>query len=279
MKISVVMIDGGFRENVYGAKYFSQQTLPDDEYEVIWVEYYDKPHPQLEKYPKVNVVCLGEEGEYHSSHCFNKGIELARGEVVVIPDADQIVDDKFLEEVWKCHDENEELVMYIYRYDEIQRGQLASFDISELESKCILKNSTNYGGCLTVRKKWLTSINGYEMHDIFSSGFHANGLDVYTRFKNYGLPVKWHPTLKLYHPWHEHTLSSSTAYDSQKRLIEWRSRNLNYLAFYGLSQDKNIDIPGEVNLIHEGMHASNKDTSFARKLGRKILGPLKRLVC
>ena len=34
MKFFVVMVYGGFRENTYGAEYFSRQDFPDSEFEV-----------------------------------------------------------------------------------------------------------------------------------------------------------------------------------------------------------------------------------------------------
>ena len=47
MKISVVMIDGNFRENLFGADYFTRQDFPEDQYEVLWVDYYEKANPLL----------------------------------------------------------------------------------------------------------------------------------------------------------------------------------------------------------------------------------------
>ena len=189
------MIDGQFREHTYGAEYFSKQDLPNEEYEVIWVEFYSKVPESVRAQKKVKVITLNnpEERMYHSSWCFNKGIAEAKGDLIVIPDADQIVEANFLSSLLKIHSPYDRLVVYPYRYDEVKQGDLKSLEIGELKQKCKLKNSLNYGGCLSVRKKWLLEINGYENHKIFESGFHANGLDVYTRFKNLGLAIMWAP--------------------------------------------------------------------------------------
>lgn len=254
MKISVIMIDGGFRENIYSAEYFAKQDFQDNEYEVIWVEYFDKPHEKLKEIPKVKVITLEKKDEYHSSYCFNAGIQAASGEVIVLPDADQIVKPNFLSKVWEEHQSCDELVSYMYRYDEMEKGSLKDHSWEELDKKCVLKNTSNYGGCLTVRKKWLIAINGYEMHPIFKSGFHANGLDIYTRFKNLGLAIKWNRELKLYHPWHPSTLAAAPQYEKQKRFIQWRDRNLQYMAINGIDSrinyempDENFDIPSVVS--------------------------------
>lgn len=240
------MIDGGFRENIFGAKYFSEQTMPADEYEIIWVDYYDRPHKDLNKYSNIKVVTLNKTGEYHSSCCFNKGIELAHGTVLVIPDADQIVSENFLCNIWDIHKKYDMLVYYVHRYDEIGKGRLNSLRLNELDKKCILKNPKNYGACLTVRKKWILKINGYEMHPIFSGWFHANGLDIYTRFVNFGLAVQWDMKLKLYHPWHPSTLVPAKEYKVQKEIIEWRKSNLQYMAFQGIDNKLNIDFPKDL---------------------------------
>ena len=247
MKISVVMIDGGFRENTHGAKFFSEQDF--DSYEVIWVDYYDKVPPEVCENPNVRVIRLNRTGEYHSSYCFNEGIRQSRGELIVIPDADQVVEPDFLQGVWESHEANPRLVLYCYRYDEMKRGELTSLEFAELHEKCELKNPANYGGCLTVRKHWLEVINGYEQHGIFETGNHANGLDVYTRLKNLGLDIAWHPELKLFHPWHPFTLSQTTELKSQQRLIQWRARQLQSGAFDGLDRARNEAIPEPAAVI------------------------------
>jgi hypothetical protein len=85
----------------------------------------------------------------------------------------------------------------------------------------------------------MMEINGYEQHRIMESGFHANGADVYTRFKNLGLAVMWANDLRLYHPWHANTLVNADEYKIQNELIQWRFRNLEYLAINGISPGKN----------------------------------------
>jgi len=87
------MIDGQFREKTYGAEYFSRQDFPENEFEVIWVEFYTKVPEHVRAQKNVKVVTLNNPDDkmYHSSYCFNRGIVEAKGELIVIPDADQIV--------------------------------------------------------------------------------------------------------------------------------------------------------------------------------------------
>jgi hypothetical protein len=240
------MVDGGFRERVFGAEFFSLQDFPDDDYEILWVDFYGSPHRDLEAFPKVRVITLARTGEYHSSFCFNRGIAESRGEVIVIPDADQIVKPDFLSRVWDLHRRYDRLAVYGYRYDEPEEGALRSLTFEDLERTCIMKNSTNFGACLTVRRQWLLEINGYEQHKIFSSGFHANGKDIAGRFKNLGLAIQWEQGLKLYHPYHAMTLTHSMVYEPQLKVIEWRRRRLQWLAYEGIDQSLNRELEQEL---------------------------------
>jgi hypothetical protein len=246
MKISVIMVDGGFRERIFGAEYFSNQDFAEGEYEMIWVDYYDRLHPGLAALPKVRTITLDRSGEYHSSYCFNYGIAESRGEVIVIPDADQIVQSDFLSRVWELHRRYDRLAVYGYRYDEPEAGALRTLAFKDLERTCVMKMPTNFGACLTVRRQWLLEINGYEQHEIFASGFHANGKDIAIRFKNLGLAIQWEPGLRLYHPFHPMTATHSAAYEQQLKVIEWRRRTLQYTAFSGIDEQRNVPPPADL---------------------------------
>ena len=246
MKLSVIMIDGGFRENTFGAKYFTEQDFLETEFEVIWVDYFNKINPDVDKLSGVKSISLNKRGTYHSSYCFNEGIRAASGELLVITDADQIVRPNFLSTIWEVHQQCQQMAVYCYRYDELKKGTLSSLGWDELDNKCVLKNTSNYGGCLTVRKKWLLEVNGYEQHQVFATGFHANGLDMYTRLKNLGLAISWNRDLKLYHPWHPNTLLPDAAYDGQFRLIEWRKQHLRSMCFEGVDPTLNTTPPAHL---------------------------------
>ena len=274
------MIDGQFREHTYGAEYFSRQDFPESEFEVIWVEFYSKVPDAVRAQKNVKVITLNNADDkmYHSSYCFNAGIAAATGEVIVIPDADQIVKPDFLSKLYAIHSAYEKLVVYVYRYDEVEKGQLQSLDFSELEKKCILKNPMNYGGCLSVRKKWLLEINGYEQHKIMESGFHANGMDLYTRFKNYGMAIMWANEIKLFHPWHDNTLAPADQYYIQKDLIDWKFKNREYLAIDGIDKSKNSKAFDETAFMHQFQEKQKKSNAVAKPIPVAKPGLIKRIL-
>jgi hypothetical protein len=241
MKISVIMVDGGFRERISAAASFSRQDFPAAQYEIIWVEYFARAHGELQGLPRVRVITLNRDGPYHSSYCFNAGIRAAAGELLVIADGDVMVEEDFLSAVVEEHGRHDGLAMYFYRFcqeESLFKKEDVSLDYVRKTSRLLLADVENYGGCLTIRKKWLLAVNGYEQHRAFASGHHANGKDVYTRLKNLGLCVKWQPGKFLYHPWHPGTHGrgrDERRSKWQQEIIKYRGVNLMTTAFAGLA--------------------------------------------
>lgn len=263
LKISVIMVDGSFRERFNSIDSFSNQTLDPSLYEIIWVEYFSDIAEELRDkegaYKNFRTILLGKEAPYHSSFCFNRGILEARGELLVIVDADVVVEEDFLEILYLEHSKNKELVSYIYRVNEPKEAHCeACPGLSHLKEVGRIDNPLNFGGCLCVFKTHLLSIGGYDEHMVFHSGFHMNGKDVYTRLKNLGLPIRWHYRLRLYHAWHRHTTVNHLAYEFQKVLIEYRLQNL--------YKKPAIDIKGNVEEIPMEVLTSWKEILSSKDL-------------
>ncbi len=221
------------------------------------MEYYGDLKEELRekerKYAHLRVIALGRNGEYHSSYCFNRGILESRGELLVIADGDVVVESECLLRIWEEHQGCEKLVMYIHRYNEPKHAQRAEVSLEHLRAVCRRTNPWNYGGCLTVRKHWLMQINGYEQHEVFGTGFHANGYDIASRLRNLGMHIMWHPSLKLYHPYHGYSFHPSWTYKVQGVVIEHRQRSLSYLPFSGIRNERNVEMPVAVRSEVEGL--------------------------
>lgn len=258
-KISVVMVDGSFRERFESIDYFGRQHLPRADYELIWVEYYDRSPAdlteRLRRYPNFRHITLGRTGEYHSSYCFNHGILEARGEIICIPDADVIVEPNFLQTVWRDHAANDQLVEYFHRHNEPESEHREPIELDHLKRVCRITNPANHGACVTVRKKWLLEINGYDQHPLFATGFHANDKDVYARLNNLGLLVRWHPTTKLYHAWHPNTGVADARYRPQHDAIHWRGQSQTTLPFDGIDSARNVPVPPQIQASYEWLKA------------------------
>ena len=87
---------------------------------------------------------------------------------------------------------------------------------------------------VSVRRRWLERVNGYEEDPLFA-GLSANARDLFTRLTNLGLHIRWHPAVRVYHPWHPGTLDPDPRYARQHRVIRARARSLETLPVKGLN--------------------------------------------
>ncbi|MFX0196935.1 MAG: glycosyltransferase family 2 protein [Candidatus Hodarchaeota archaeon] len=235
LKISVITWDASFRESFHTVDFFGNQSFPPGEYEFIWVEYYSDVNPRLREkislLENARMICLRGEGEWHLGKCLNEGIRQSRGKVLVICDGDITVEPDFLDTVWGIHKKMNSLVLYFRRWDEPKSAHEPSITLYHLQEVCRLWNSTNYGGCLTTRRKCIDYVGGYEEHLIFG-GAGAISKELYTRLKNVGFPIMWHPSKKIYHPWHTNTLKGehNLKLDQQLWVIQCRDLSVDHVA-------------------------------------------------
>ena len=196
--LSVIMVDGSFREAFHAVDFFARQTF--DNFELIWVEYYDDVNPVLDTSSPAGVtsgpspfIVPASITRHLASTLVSERVQArsywwSRTETWPWRATSS-------SRVWEEHAENEKLVMYVHRRNEPREQHVAEVTLEHLRLVARVTNPENYGACLTVRKKWLLAINGYEQHWVFGHGAHANGRDVYTRLKNLGLHIQWHPEL------------------------------------------------------------------------------------
>ncbi len=284
--VSVICWDASFREHLDALSCALDQTLPRDKCELIFVEYYEEIPPAVralaDAHENVRFVALGNphpgrDNEHSLAACVNEGIRLARGDLIVVADADVLFERDFLEGVVREHEQVEQLVLYFYRVDEPQADRPVERTIEQIKSVGSIEFPENCGGCLTVRKKWLEAVNGYD-EDPLWNGYTSSGKDLVTRLKALGLAVKWHPAKFLYHGYH----SGCHAPDSdsmgrirmQKAVIEGRARALETLPVEGLK-------PGLVpkwRYEPPPRHAKGRQPSGGRRPAREAARRLVRAV-
>lgn len=233
-KISVVTWNGGFRESFHTVDFFSNQTFPKSEYDFTWIEYSsDVPlelKDKLHSMPNGTVHALNRDQKWHAGQCMNAGVQNSKGELLVIADGDIAVEPDFLEQVWAIHQEYKSLALYFRRWDEpeeVHSPGNSQSSIEHLKQNCRLDNPTNYGGCITIRREIFESVGGYEEHAVIG-GPGAVSKELYTRLNNSGCPIMWHPTKKIFHPWHPGTLPSTNTpkQQMQAHIIKQRALKL-----------------------------------------------------
>jgi hypothetical protein len=241
------MVDGGFRESFLPLESWRSQRLARDQYEIVWVEYTDRVASPVAAMDDVRSFALGLHDEPQVlARAYNEGIRRARGEVVVLPDADVVCEADLLETVLAEIRGDPEMVLYVLRLDQPRQHARRDGDIEHLRATCSIRHTFNYGGCTAVARKWLVRMNGYEQLPFFA-GYPYNGGDNYVRFKNMGLKIRWHPTQRVYHPWHPTPPPDKLATASQMdRFIAHRAATWDWLAYDGLDASRNRPCDPEV---------------------------------
>jgi radical SAM superfamily enzyme YgiQ (UPF0313 family)/tetratricopeptide (TPR) repeat protein len=231
-QVSVVLLDWSCRESFHALRYLNNQTVPREQYEIVWIEYYGRRSPEIENGLKENEalgqppivdqwIVMGMPGDvyYHKHLMYNIGIFVSRGRIVVICDSDAIFQPTFIESIIAAFKKDPHIVLHL---DEVRNEdkRFHPFNYPSLEEVigkgCInwAKGKTtgllekkdplharNYGACMCALKEDLVSIGGADEH-IDYLGHICGPYELTFRLMNAGKKEVWHPKEFLYHTWH-----------------------------------------------------------------------------
>jgi len=231
-KLSIILLDWSCRESFHILDYLAHQSVPRDQYEVIWIEYYDRRAPQIEQSQKNCIalrrppvvdrwVVMGvpKTTYYHKHLMYNVGIVLSRGKILTFCDSDAIVRDTFVETIISRFEEDFNIVLHLdqarnndkrfypFNYPTVeevvgegcinwQNGKTAGL----WDTEDIL-HTRNYGACMVALRADLIKIGGADEH-IDYLGHVCGPYDMTFRLVNSGKREVWHPDEFLYHVWH-----------------------------------------------------------------------------
>jgi hypothetical protein len=231
-RVSLILLDWSCRESFHILDYLAKQTVPRNQYEVIWIEYYDRRAPQIDQklkecgasaQPPVvdRWVIMGTPNNvyYHKHLMYNTGIVLSRGRILVNCDSDVVVAKTFVEAIIRAFEEEPNLVLHL---DEVRNNNKRFYpfnypSIDEVigegcinwengkttglwDTKDIL-HTRNYGACMAALREDLIRIGGADEH-IDYLGHICGPYDMTFRLINFGKKEMWHPHEFLYHVWH-----------------------------------------------------------------------------
>lgn len=231
-KVSVVLLDWSCRESLHVLHYLSRQTVPRDQYEIIWIEYYSKRADQIEeglkdcaargKPPIVDQwIVMGMPGNvhYHKHLMYNIGIVISRGKIVTLCDSDAIVRDTFVETIIRSFEKEPNIVLHL---DEVRNNDRRFYpfnypNIEEVRGKGCINwmdgmttglfdkedplHTLNYGACMSARREDLIKIGGAD-ENIEYLGHICGPYEMTFRLSNTGKKEVWHQEEFLYHVWH-----------------------------------------------------------------------------
>jgi hypothetical protein len=229
-KVSVILIDWGVRESFHSLHYLNRQTADRADYELIWVEFYDRKPEGLRRMAggeagrsrvldRWLVLGYPDDTLYHKHRLYNVGILAADGDVCVICDSDAVFPPTFIESIIKAFNETPGAVVHL---DEVRNNNHAFYPFNYPSIEDILGPGTinwagtttvgladsrdilhfaNYGACMAARRRDLLAIGGADEH-LDYLGYVCGPYDLTFRLVNYGRDERWLRDEYLYHTWH-----------------------------------------------------------------------------
>ena len=95
VKASIILLDWSCRERFHSLDWLNRQNVPRDQYELIWIELYERVVPVVMEKADVVITC-GQQGLYHKHLGYNIGLLYAKGNVITICDSDAVFPENFI---------------------------------------------------------------------------------------------------------------------------------------------------------------------------------------
>jgi glycosyl transferase family 2 len=230
-KVSVILLDWGVRESFHSLKYLNWQSVDREQYELIWIEFYERRPKALHEavaeaekagkplVDKLIVMNHPRNFIFHKHRMYNLGVVVAEGEICVICDSDAMFTPNFIQRIITAFEEDPHGVIHLDEVRSIDRSfypfNFPTFD-EFLASQCQnwtgrttkgLDNSrdilheANYGACLAARREDIIGIGGSDEH-LDYLGYICGPYDLTFRLANAGGTERWLTDEYLYHTWH-----------------------------------------------------------------------------
>ncbi|MFO0964557.1 MAG: glycosyltransferase [Gemmataceae bacterium] len=230
-RLSVILIDWGVRESFHSLRYLNEQTAPRDQYELLWLEFYDRKPARLcdmvfrdgPDKPLVDqwlVAGYPDDVIFNKHRLYNLGLLLAQGRYCVVCDSDAIFTPNFVAKVLDAFMQTPRAVIHVdqvrnvdprfhpFAYPAIEdilgpgcinwHGGVSS---GLAENNPDMIHSANYGACMAAARTDLIAIGGADEH-IDYLGYMCGPYDMTFRLVNHGLAERWLRDEYLYHVWH-----------------------------------------------------------------------------
>lgn len=212
-QVSVILLDWSVRERFHTLDWLSRQNVPREQYELIWVELYDRVVPKVLEKADVVITC-GQKEMYHKHVGYNIGLMHSQGQVITVCDSDAVFPPDFIDSIIKTFNMAESsdlsslvLMHYEWRTKHTYPEKLS--DVSELSKYEWDDLWPNVGACMSVRKIDAIRFGGFDEHPSFR-GHMCGPYDLGWRLVNAGIPEVWHDeSVALWHFAHPNPLGAS----------------------------------------------------------------------
>lgn len=226
-RLSIILLDWGVRERFTTLDWLLAQSVPKDQYELIWIELFDRVIPEVVEKSDVVVNC-NQRGKYHKHKGYNIGVLRAKGDLVCICDSDAVFPPDFVESVFRAFEVQDggTPIPLVLMHHEWRTSFLYPEGLSDTET---LKDQArwkwwplvhNAGACMTVRKMDAIRFGGFDESETLA-GYLCGPYDLGWRLVNAGYPEKWHDeSVALWHFAHPDPIGTNGQKASLGQLLE-----------------------------------------------------------
>ncbi len=237
-RVSIILLDWGVRESFHSIRYLNNQTVPRNDYELLWIEFYEhKPHDLSRLMQATGMAALDtwlvmgypHTTHYHKHRMYNAGIVRARGQICVFCDSDAIFLPTFVESIIKAFERRPNSAIHL---DEVRNNGKRFHPFNDpaladvLGDECVNWTGTtttglddhpdmlhvaNYGACMAAWHQDLIRIGGAdELIDYL--GYICGPYEMTFRLTNSGHEEHWLRDEYLCHVWHPNTSRCNVEY-------------------------------------------------------------------
>jgi len=207
-KISIILLDWGCRERFHTLDWLTTQTVARDQYELIWVELYDRVAPEAMEKADWLITC-NQIGMYHKHKGYNIGLLQASGDIITVCDSDAVFPPEFVASIIEAFELNTraEPKPLVLMHHEQRSNHIYPRKLEVIED--VLRYDwvelwPNAGACLSVAKRDAFGFGGFD-EDESLRGYICGPYELGWRLVNAGIPEVWHDKVFLWHFAHPHS--------------------------------------------------------------------------
>lgn len=201
-KVSIILLDWSCRERFHTLDWLTTQTVARDQYELIWVELYDRVEPEAMEKADWLITC-NQTGMYHKHKGYNIGLLQARGDVITVCDSDAVFPPEFVASIIEAFELNtrEEPRPLVLMHHEQRSNHIYPRKLEVIEDALRydwVELRPNADACVSVAKRDALGFGGFDEGESLR-GYICGPYELGWRLVNAGLPEVWHDKVFLWH--------------------------------------------------------------------------------
>ncbi len=235
VKVSLILLDWSCRESYHALDWLAKQDVPRAQFEVIWVELFDRVAPEVMEKADVVITCH-QRGLYHKHAGYNVGLLHSSGQTITVCDSDAIFPPDFVSSIIRAFDLNgaapkASLVLMHYEQRSLVQYPKGLAKFEDVRKHKWLELWPNVGACMTVLREDALRFGGFDEHKSYR-GYFCGPYDLGWRMINFGIPERWHDeSVTLWHFAHPEPAGSYFTFS----LSRWREIAHPHVEYHALS--------------------------------------------